>query len=95
MDDERPSDVTGLLRRWQEGDRQVLDALLPHIYQELRRVAHAQLWKERPDHTLQSAALVKEAYLRLVGLKPHHWQSRTGCGRQCPTVALRARYRSY
>jgi RNA polymerase sigma factor (TIGR02999 family) len=50
---------------------------LPLVYKELRRLAHFQLRKERPDHTLQSAALVHEAYLRLVGLNPPQWESRT------------------
>ena len=50
------------------GNRDALDALLPLVYKELRRVAHFQLRNERPNHTLQSAALVHEAYLRLVGM---------------------------
>jgi RNA polymerase sigma factor (TIGR02999 family) len=49
---------------------------MPLVYQELRRLAHLQLRKERPDHTLQSAALVNEAYLRLVGLNPPTWRGR-------------------
>jgi len=52
------------------GNRDALDALLPLVYKELRRVAHFQLRNERPNHTLQSAALVHEAYLRLVGMSP-------------------------
>jgi RNA polymerase sigma factor (TIGR02999 family) len=51
--------------------------LLPVVYKELRRLAHFQLRKERPDHTLQSAALVNEAYLRLVGLNAPQWEGRT------------------
>ena len=77
MEPEPPREVTQLLQRWRAGDRQALDALLPLIYQELRRLAHAQLRQERPDHTLQSAALVHEAYLRLIGLHPPQWESRT------------------
>jgi RNA polymerase sigma factor (TIGR02999 family) len=50
---------------------------VPLVYKELRRLAHFQLQKERPDHTLQSAALVHEAYLRLIGLNPPEWESRT------------------
>jgi RNA polymerase sigma factor (TIGR02999 family) len=72
-----PSEVTQLLQGWRNGDRAALDTLLPLIYKELRRLAHAQLRKERPDHTLQSAALVNEAYLRLIGLSPPQWESRT------------------
>jgi RNA polymerase sigma factor (TIGR02999 family) len=72
-----PSEVTVLLQGWREGDRKALDALLPLVYKELRRLAHFQLRSERPDHTLQSAALVHEAYLRLVGMNPPQWESRT------------------
>ena len=72
-----PSEFTQLLQAWRCGDRGALDALLPHVYKELRRQAHFQLQKERPGHTLQSAALVNEAYLRLAGLNPPQWESRT------------------
>ena len=58
--------VTELLRKWREGDQAALDLLMPLVYQELRRVAHNYLQRERPDHTLQSTAVVHEAYLRLV-----------------------------
>jgi RNA polymerase sigma-70 factor, ECF subfamily len=71
------SDVTHLLQEWREGDRRALDALLPLVYKELRRLAHFQLRDERQDHTLQSAALVNEAYVRLVRLKTPQWESRT------------------
>ena len=54
-----------LLANWQAGDEEALRAVFPRVYNELRRVAHRYLKKERPDHTLQSAALVHEAYLRL------------------------------
>ncbi len=77
MEREPPSEFTQLLRAWQGGDRGALDALLPLVYKELRRLAHFQLQKERPGHTLQSAALVNEAYLRLAGLNPPQWESRT------------------
>ena len=58
--------VTELLKKWRGGDRTALDALMPLVYKELRRVAHNRLQRERCDHTLQSTALVNEAYLRLV-----------------------------
>jgi RNA polymerase sigma factor (TIGR02999 family) len=61
------SQVTKLLQGWQGGDPHALDTLLPLVYNELRRQAHHHLKNERPDHTLQSAALVNEVYLRLVG----------------------------
>lgn len=77
MGQKSPSEVTLLLQGWRNGDRKALDALLPLVYKELHRLAHFQLRKERPDHTLQSAALVHEAYLRLLGLKVPQWESRT------------------
>ena len=58
--------VSELLRRWREGDQEALDSLVPLVYDELRRVAHNYLQRERPHHTLQSTAVVHEAYLRLV-----------------------------
>jgi RNA polymerase sigma factor (TIGR02999 family) len=61
------SDVTRLLDAIRLGDRQASDRLLPLVYEELRRLARAQMVQERPDHTLQSTALVHEAYLRLIG----------------------------
>ena len=77
MECEPPSEVSKLLQVWRGGDHDALDALLPLVYKELRRVAHSQLRNERPNHTLQSAALVNEAYLRLVGLNTPQWESRT------------------
>jgi RNA polymerase sigma factor (TIGR02999 family) len=77
VEHEPPSQVTLLLQEWRGGDHEALDALLPLVYKELRRLAHFQLRNERPDHTLQSAALVHEAYLRLIGLNPPEWESRT------------------
>ena len=63
-----PSDqITALLERWRQGDEQAPHKLVPLVYQELRRLAHYYLRSERPDHTLQSTALVHEAYLRLAG----------------------------
>ncbi|MGD1081857.1 MAG: sigma-70 family RNA polymerase sigma factor [Candidatus Sulfotelmatobacter sp.] len=70
-------EVTQLLRGWHSGDREGLDALLPVVYKELRRIAHSQLRKEREDHSLQSAELVNEAYLRLARMNPPQWESRT------------------
>ena len=59
-------DVTGLLRRWRDGDSEAMDRLVPLVYDELRRVARRYLRGEAPGHTLQTTALVHEAYLRLV-----------------------------
>jgi len=68
--------VTQLLIRWRGGDREALEALMPLVYDELRRLAHHYLRQERNDHTLQSTALVHEAYLRLAGQNPPEWQNR-------------------
>lgn len=73
---ESTGQVTYLLTRWRSGDRQALDALMPLVYQELRRLARHSLQQERPDHTLQSTALVHEAYVRLLGQSPPEWKSR-------------------
>jgi RNA polymerase sigma-70 factor, ECF subfamily len=72
---EKP-EVTKLLKKAQNGDRESLDRLLPVIYDELRRVAANQLQKERADHTLQATALVHEAYLRLLEQREVDWQNR-------------------
>jgi RNA polymerase sigma-70 factor (ECF subfamily) len=74
---ESAGEITKLLQGWRDGDRKALDALVPIVYKELHRIAHFQLRQERPDHTLQSAALVNEAYVRMVGLRPPHWESRS------------------
>ncbi len=70
-------DVTLLLNAWCGGDSSALDRLIPLVYNELRRIAHRQMSLERPGHTLQSNALVNEAYLRLVQAKDVHWQNRS------------------
>jgi len=62
--------------RWRDGDREALDTLMPLVYAELRRLAQHYLRQERSDHTLQSTALVHEAYLRLAGQNPPQWQNR-------------------
>jgi RNA polymerase sigma factor (TIGR02999 family) len=71
-----PVDVTAMLRQWSDGDAAAAAQLAPVVYAELRRVAHRYLRHERPDHTLRSAELVHEAYLRLVDLKQARWQDR-------------------
>ncbi|HEU4786588.1 MAG TPA: sigma-70 family RNA polymerase sigma factor [Gemmatimonadaceae bacterium] len=62
--------MTELLVRWRAGDAQALDSLIPLVYEELRRLAQHYLRRERANHTLQSTALVHEAYVRLVGQNP-------------------------
>jgi RNA polymerase sigma factor (TIGR02999 family) len=71
------SEVTKLLVRWRGGDREALDALMPLVYKELRRIAQHYLQNERPGHTLQSTALVHEAYVRMIGQDFPHWQNRS------------------
>src|SRR5205809_1948957 len=69
-------EVTQLLLAWSEGDRTALDKLTPLVYQELRRMAHRYMSRERPGHTMQTTALVNEAYLRLVNREAVQWQNR-------------------
>ncbi|MCC6292583.1 MAG: sigma-70 family RNA polymerase sigma factor [Bryobacterales bacterium] len=69
-------DVTRLLRNWSGGDTHALDQLTPVVYDELRRLAASYMRRERQDHTLQSTALVNEAYLKLVDQKNVVWQNR-------------------
>lgn len=69
-------DVTRLLVSWSEGDKAALDQLAPLVYDELRQLADRHLRRERPGHTLQSTALVHEAYLRLIDQRNVHWQNR-------------------
>jgi RNA polymerase sigma factor (TIGR02999 family) len=70
-------DITRLLVEWRRGDEAALERLIPIVYEELRRVASARMRTEGSDHTLQTTALVHEAYLRLVGLDRMSLQNRT------------------
>ena len=72
----QPQQVTELLVAWGEGDKAALDELMPVVYDELRRLARIHLGRERADHTLQTTALVHEAYLRLVDQRSVNWQNR-------------------
>ena len=69
-------DVTQLLLAWGTGDQAAFEALMPRVYEELRRLAHWHLRNERPGHTLQTADLVNETYLRLVDSSRVQWQNR-------------------
>jgi RNA polymerase sigma factor (TIGR02999 family) len=69
-------EVTQLLIEWSNGDKAALDKLIPLIHQELRRLAHHYMSRERAGHTLQTTALVDEAYVRLVNRKDVHWENR-------------------
>src|SRR5215510_14578963 len=71
-----PDQVTDLLVAWSEGDKAAYDKLVPLVYDELHRLAHRYMSGERPGHTLQTTALVDEAYLRLVNQRVH-WQNRS------------------
>ena len=77
MGDHEPGPgVTALLVDWSNGDQRALEELMPLVYGELRRLAGSHLRRERAEHTLQSTALVHEAFLRLVDQRDVHWRSR-------------------
>src|SRR6266478_4456356 len=69
-------DISTLLRAWSDGDQGALDRLTPIVYNELHRLAHRYMKRERPGHSLQTTALVNEAYMRLVDYKRMEWQNR-------------------
>jgi RNA polymerase sigma factor (TIGR02999 family) len=69
-------EVTGLLLDWNNGQPEALEQLMPLVYDELRHIAKRYLRKEREDHTLQTTALVHEAYIRLIDQKQANWQNR-------------------
>lgn len=71
-----PQEVSQLLRAWSSGDEAALQRLVPLVYEELHRIARRQMGRERKGHTLQTSALVNEAYLRLVDWKNVEWQNR-------------------
>jgi RNA polymerase sigma-70 factor (ECF subfamily) len=70
------NDITTLLRAWSDGDQSALKGLTPIVYDELRRLAHRYMERERPEHILQTTALVNEAYMRLVDYKRMQWRNR-------------------
>jgi len=74
--DTSAGDISGLLRAWSGGDQSALDRLTPIVYDELHRLARRYMRHERPGHSLQTAALVNEAYLRLVDYERMEWQNR-------------------
>ncbi len=65
-----------MLQRWGRGDRAALDELMPVVYDELHRIAHRYIAQQSPGHTLQTTALLHEAYLRLAGQEEKHWENR-------------------
>jgi RNA polymerase sigma-70 factor (ECF subfamily) len=72
-----PKSITQLLIEWRDGDEKALDRLMPLVYDELNRLAHRYMRRERPGHSLQTNDLVNEAYLRLVDHKGMRWQNRS------------------
>ena len=81
--------VTQLLRAWGDGDARALERLVPLVYDELHRLARRYMAQERPGHTLQTTALVNEAYLRLVDSTQASWQNRTQFFAICAQVMRR------
>jgi len=71
-----PEEVTGLLLAWSEGDPTAFDKLVPLVYKELHRIAHRYISRGQRGYTLQTTALVHEAYLRLIDVKSVRWQNR-------------------
>ena len=71
-----PKEITGLLVAWGDGDQSALEQLAPLVQSELYRLAHHYMGRERPGHTLQTSALVNEAYIRLIDWKNVRWQNR-------------------
>jgi RNA polymerase sigma factor (TIGR02999 family) len=71
-----PQEMTQLLAAWSEGDPSALDKLAPLVYAELHHLARRYMRRERPDHTLQTTALVNEAYVRLIDQRDVRWQNR-------------------
>src|SRR3954466_13712467 len=69
-------EISTLLRAWSDGDQSALERLTPAVYEELRRLAHHYMKSERPGHSLQTTALVNEAYMRLVDFTRMQWQDR-------------------
>jgi RNA polymerase sigma factor (TIGR02999 family) len=71
-----PQQVTQLLQAWSQGQSSALERLIPLVYDELKRLAHRYMAGERPDHSLQTTALVNEAYMRLIDCSRVRWQNR-------------------
>src|SRR6185295_19581401 len=70
------SELTGLLQAWSGGDRQALERLVPRVQEELHRMAAHYMAGERPNHPLQTTALINEAYIRLINWRDVRWQNR-------------------
>jgi len=84
-----PHQVTQLLQAWSNGQQDALDRLVPMVYGELHRLASSYMARERPDHILQTTALVNEAYLRLVDTTQANWRDRAHFFAACSQVMRR------
>src|SRR6476660_4573593 len=76
MQTHSPNEITRLLTAWTDGDQSALEKLVPLVESELHRLAHHYMGRERPGHTLQTSALVNEAYVRLIDWQNVRWQNR-------------------
>lgn len=76
MESSGSPEITRLLQAWSQGDQRALDRLTPHVYKELHRVAHRYMSREPRGHTLQTSALINEAYVRLIDSRDMNWQNR-------------------
>jgi RNA polymerase sigma factor (TIGR02999 family) len=72
-----PQEISRLLADWSHGDQAAVDKLMPLVYRELRRMAKRYMARQNPGHTLQTTALIHEAYLKLLGQPEKHWRNRT------------------
>ena len=100
MSPDAPREVTGLLLAWASGDKASLDQLIPLVQNELHDIAHRYMRREAAGHTLQTTALVNEAYLRLVDVGRVAWQDRAHFFAVCANIMRRilvdeARHRRY
>ena len=77
QDEQNSKEITQMLREWSDGNREALDKLMPLVYEELHRQAARYLRRESQDHTLQTTALIHEAYIKLIDQQNVQWQNRT------------------
>ena len=96
-----PQEITDLLQAWEQGDKTALDTVINLVMEELRRLARSYMRRERPGHTLQTTALINEAFLKLNGESRVQWQSRehffvivARCMRRVLTDYAKARHRA-
>jgi RNA polymerase sigma-70 factor, ECF subfamily len=85
----RSEQITDLLRLWSDGDRGAIEKIMPLVYDELHRLAQRYMSRERPGHTLQTTALLNEAYLRLMDSALPNWEGRTQFFGVCAQVMRR------